>query len=184
MGPKAFERVLVATILVGLLLTPRVLVANDCGVPAPDWFRSDVAVDGQGLHHQSREIQALFWLVWGSPTDPARHVVQWAWEHNCELGVVYEAEPVESEREEPEEITSRDEPKPEPRVTREPERTSTPEPRRPLSRGRDRGWHYHGDIYHQHFEGGDCDHGHRVETSAVTDYDGPGRYGYPPCPVG
>ena len=70
-----------AAALAAIALSVGLVTADDCNRPAPDDFRSDVAWDGQGLHHQSQDVQDLFSGVWG--TDDDLHVRTWAWQHNC-----------------------------------------------------------------------------------------------------
>lgn len=70
-----------AVALAAIALSAGLVTADDCNRPAPDDFRSDVAWDGQGLHHQSQDVQDLFSSVWG--TDDDLHVRTWAWQHNC-----------------------------------------------------------------------------------------------------
>ena len=70
-----------AAALAVIALSVGLVSADDCNRPAPDDFRSDVAWDGQGLHHQSQDVQHLFSSVWG--TDDDLHVRTWAWQHNC-----------------------------------------------------------------------------------------------------
>ena len=67
--------------LAAIALSVGLAAADDCNRPAPDDFRSDVAWDGMGLHHQSQDVQDLFSSVWG--TDDDLHVRTWAWQHNC-----------------------------------------------------------------------------------------------------
>ena len=43
--------------------------ADDCNRQAPDDFRSDVAWDGTGLHHQPQAVQSLFARIWGTADD-------------------------------------------------------------------------------------------------------------------
>ena len=70
-----------AVALAAIALSVGLATADDCNRPAPDDFRSDVAWDGMGLHHQSQDVQDLFSSVWG--TDDDLHVRTWAWQHDC-----------------------------------------------------------------------------------------------------
>ena len=70
-----------AAALVASVLSVGLVTADDCNQPAPDDFRSDVAWDGTGLHHQPQDVQDLFSSVWG--TDDDLHVRTWAWQHDC-----------------------------------------------------------------------------------------------------
>ncbi len=70
-----------AVALTAIALSVGLVTADDCNQPAPDDFRSDVAWDGTGLHHQPQDVQDLFSRVWG--TDDDLHVRTWAWQHNC-----------------------------------------------------------------------------------------------------
>ncbi len=70
-----------AAALTAIALSVGLVTADDCNQPAPDDFRSDVAWDGTGLHHQPQDVQDLFSRVWG--TDDDLHVRTWAWQHNC-----------------------------------------------------------------------------------------------------
>ena len=70
-----------AAAVAAITLSFSLVAADDCNQPAPDDFRSDVAWDGTGLHHQSQDVQNLFSRVWGIDDD--LHVRTWAWQHNC-----------------------------------------------------------------------------------------------------
>ncbi|MCY3958272.1 MAG: hypothetical protein OXG65_08260 [Chloroflexi bacterium] len=70
-----------AAALAAIALSVSLVTADDCNQPAPADFRSDVAWDGAGLHHQSQDVQDLFSSVWGTEDD--LHVRTWAWQHNC-----------------------------------------------------------------------------------------------------
>lgn len=70
-----------AAALAAITLSVGLVTGDDCNRSAPDDFRSDVAWDGQGLHHQSQDVQDLFSSVWG--TDDDLHVRTWAWQHDC-----------------------------------------------------------------------------------------------------
>ena len=86
-------RVRLATLSLGLLLLAGAIATvsatanwtEQCNGPAPDWFREDIAEDGQGLHHQTTDVQALFFSVFTDNDD--LHVRSWVWQHNCALGV-------------------------------------------------------------------------------------------------
>ena len=88
-------RIRLATLSLGFLLlagatttaaSPVTSYWNEqCNNPAPEWFRDDIAEDGQGLHHQTTDVQALFFSVFTDDDD--LHVRSWAWQHNCALGV-------------------------------------------------------------------------------------------------
>ena len=88
-------RIRLATLSLGFLLLAGATTAaaspatsywtEQCNNSAPEWFREDIAEDGQGLHHQTTDVQDLFFSVFTDNDD--LHVRSWAWQHNCALGV-------------------------------------------------------------------------------------------------